>query len=112
MRTRSGLPLYEAEISKSSMGRELPEGSRFSNAEDADHFLLGVSYGGEWHPDTRRLRLFAETHDRWEALAGTCKTTRYKLLESLCEPRPEADHVITMTQIPHYFAMFGVDVKL
>jgi hypothetical protein len=111
MQKRSGVTLYEAEIPKSSIGRELPVGSRFPNIEEADRFLLGVSYGGEWHKDARELRLFAETHDPWQASVGSVRTRCNRLLESLGVPRLEADHVITMTETPHCFAVLGAKVK-
>ena len=111
MHKEPGVTLYEADIPKSSITQELPGESRFENIDEADRFLLGVSYGGEWHANTRQLRLFAETHDPWIASAGTARTRCYKLLESLGVRSPEADHVITMTETPHHFAMFGVNVK-
>ncbi len=111
MKEKSGALLYEAELPKASFKKKLPDSSRFTDVEQADDFLLGVSYGGEWQAGAKRLRLFAETHDPWEASVGTCHTTRNVFLEGL-GLRPEADHVITMTRIPHYFALFGDDVKL
>jgi hypothetical protein len=93
--TERGSGLYRAFIPRSSIG---------------DSFLLGVSYGGEWKPQAQRLRLLAETHDPWEALTGRCETTRFEFLEKLGVITPRADHVITMTDIPHYFALQGFDV--
>jgi uncharacterized protein YqjF (DUF2071 family) len=105
-----GSGLFRAFISRSSIGDSLPTGSLFKNVNDADSFLLGVSYGGEWKPQAGRLRLLAETHDPWEALVGRCDTIRFDLLEKLGVTTPRADHVITMTDIPHYFALQGFDV--
>ncbi len=111
MQDASGMPLFEAEISRSSIKPELPYGSRFSSLEEADRFLLGVAYGAEWHQDSGQLRLFAETHDPWQACVGTCITGRNAFLEGIGQC-PEADHVITMAQVPHSFAMFGEDIRL
>jgi uncharacterized protein YqjF (DUF2071 family) len=111
MKEESGALLYDAELPRSSFKKQLPNGSRFTSLEQADRFLLGVSYGGEWQAESRRLRLFAETHDPWEALAGTCQTRCNAFLEGLGQ-RSQADHVITMSHIPHYFALFGSDVAL
>lgn len=111
MKEQSGALLYDAELPRSSFKKQLPDGSCFPSLEEADKFLLGVSYGGEWQEDDRRLRLFAETHEPWVALAGTCRTRRNAFLESLGQ-RPEADNVITMIRIPHYFALFGSAVQL
>ena len=72
-----GTELYQAFISKSWIKDALPAGSLFTSANEADAFLLGVSYGGGWKPKTGRLRLLAETHDPWKALAGRCDTTRF-----------------------------------
>ena len=112
LRDRSNIMLYEAEISKASVGKTPPQGSQFSSIQEADRFLLGVSYGGEWTADTGRLRLLAETHDPWETFMATCHTKRNVFLESLTGQSIQADHVITMTHIPHYFALSAVDVKV
>lgn len=111
MKEESGALLFEAELPRTSFKHQLPDGSKFNSLEQADRFLLWVSYGGEWQADAGRLRLFAETHDPWNALAGTCNTKYNGFLESLGQC-PEADNVITMTRIPHYFALFGSEVKL
>jgi hypothetical protein len=111
MNEGSNSNLFEAEIPKLSIGNYLPNISRFSSIQDADQFLLGVSYGGEWSAGCRNLRLLAETHDPWETSVGTCRTKNNAFLKSLCGEQREADHVITMTQIPHYFALSGFDVK-
>ena len=114
MRDDAGAVLYQADIAKVSIGDELPTSSRFPDLATADEFLLNVSYGAEWHAQTRRLRLVAETHDAWRALAGNCSTQRYALLESIDDSAtaPQADHVITMTNIPHYFALCGAEQQL
>lgn len=111
MKEESGTLLFEAELPRSSFKKQLPDGSKFTSLQQADRFLLWISHGGEWQADAGRLRLFAETHDPWDASAGTCQTKYNGFLESLGQG-PEADHVITMTHIPHYFALFGSDVKL
>jgi uncharacterized protein YqjF (DUF2071 family) len=103
--------LFDAEIPR-GFGTAMPPGSSFSAAADADDFLLGVSYGGEWHPDRGRLRLLAETHDPWDTLVGTCRTHTNAFLDSLGVADARADHVITMTDIPHYFALRGFDVPV
>ena len=111
MRDDNGALLYDAVLPRASFTAHLPAGSCFPSLDQADQFLLGVPFGGEWHPDAGRLRLFAETHDPWEARAGTCQTRCNTFLVGLgvC---PEADHVITMTRVPHYFPLFGFDVPV
>ena len=88
-------------------GRSCPHVHTFLILGAADAFLLDVSYGAEWHAETQRLQLLAETHDTWRAQAGSCRTHRYAFLEGLDGALPQADHVITMTNIPHYFALCG-----
>ncbi len=112
MRGKAGALLYSAEIPKASIGGELPKSSHFSNLEAADNFLLGVSYGGEWHRDKSRLLLLAETHDPWKTLAGSCATESNSFLKSVHPTPTQADHVITMTNVPHYFALFGSSISL
>lgn len=102
--------LYEVEIFKDSIGTSTGKSSQFAGATEADRFLLGVSFGAQWEPQAGRIRLLAETHDPWQTLVGQCKTKRYVLLESLGVSGVEADHVITMTDIPHYFALHGITV--
>ena len=106
--------VYDAVIPKSSINPDAPASARFSSINSADDFLLGVSFGGQWHAKTNRLRLLAETHDRWNTLMGECKTNSNRFLESLGNEAGslEADHVISMTDIPHYFAMRGSNVTL
>ncbi len=110
MRSEGSL-LYRAIIAKSSIGDSLPSGSRFAGLSQADDFLLGVSYGGEWDRKSGRLRLLAETHDPWMTLAGECRTECFDYLEKLATGTPQADHVVTMTDIPHYFALRGLDIS-
>jgi hypothetical protein len=112
MKDDAGVLLYQADIAKVSIGEELPTRSYFPDLATADAFLLHVSYGAEWHAQTRRLHLLAETHDTWRAQAGGCRTHRYAFLESLDGALPQADHVITMTNIPHYFALCGTKQQL
>ncbi len=102
--------LFQAQIYKDSFGKEIRTSSKFPSAQQADQFLLGVSFGGEWQPSRGRLRLLAETHDPWQTLVGRCTTSRHAYLESLGAVNVEADHVITMTDIPHYFALLGTSV--
>lgn len=111
MRDGSGDLLFHADI-PDSFGTGMPAGSLFASAEEADDFLLGVSHGGEWHRDRSRLRLLAETHDPWETRVGACRTHRNAFLERLAGGPVESDHVITMTGVPHYFALRGFDVDL
>lgn len=92
-------------------GTRMPTTSTFAAAAEADAFLLGVAYGGEWHPDRSRVRLVAETHEPWTTQVGTCQTETNAFLEVLGVNEPVADHVITMTDIPHYFAVRGMDVE-
>jgi len=103
--------LFDAQIAR-EFETHMPPASLFADPAEADDFLLGVSYGGEWHADRSRLRLLAETHDPWETRVGTCRTHTNAFLESLGLAGGEADHVITMTDIPHYFALRGFDVPV
>lgn len=116
MRADDGALLFQADIAKDSIGDGLPAGSCFPDVAAADRFLLNVSYGAAWHAQQRSLSLSAETHDAWHALAGNCTTQRFAFLESLDESRgteaPQADHAITMTNVPHYFAWRGIEQKL
>jgi uncharacterized protein YqjF (DUF2071 family) len=102
--------LYEAEIYKGSIDTEFHGPSQFMSAGDADRFLLGISFGAQWEPEAGRIKLLAETHDPWETYVGQCKTKRHALLKSLGVQQQSADHVITMTDVPHYFALRGVVV--
>ena len=97
--------LFDATISKDSVGRELPSGSCFESAEQADQQLLGVSYGGQWNPRKQTLNLLPETHEPWETLACQCQTHKNAFLEDLGLETIEDDHAITMTNIPHYFGI-------
>jgi uncharacterized protein YqjF (DUF2071 family) len=103
--TDGGRLRYEAEISRSSFGDNIPAGSRFRSIEEADSFLLGVSFGSEWHRDANEIHFLAETHDVWQTTTGTCRTHHHALLKSLCGGPMAPDHVITMTDVPHYFAI-------
>jgi uncharacterized protein YqjF (DUF2071 family) len=105
-----GEVLYEAEIYKRSIGVQLDARSQFKSASEADRFLLGISFGAQWEPEARQLTLLAETHDPWQTYVGQCKTNRHSLLTSLGVQQVDADHVITMTDIPHYFALRGLVV--
>lgn len=102
--------LYEAEICKNSIGTEFDMRSQFMTAGAADRFLLGISFGAQWEPEARRINLLAETHDPWQTYVGRCKTNRHALLNSLGIRHHDADHVITMTDVPHYFALRGMIV--
>ena len=100
--------LYEVEIYKHSIGVKTDERSHFKSASEADDFLLGISFGAQWEPEAGRIKLLAETHDPWQTYVGDCKTSRHALLNSLGVQQIRADHVITMTDIPHYFALRGM----
>jgi len=102
--------LYEAEIYKNSIHREFDKRSQFMNAVAADRFLLGISFGAQWEPEAGRINLLAETHDPWQTYVGQCRTNRHALLKSLGIQQLDADHVITMTDVPHYFALRGMTV--
>jgi hypothetical protein len=99
--------LYEAEIYKDSIDTQFDGRSQFMSAGVADRFLLGISFGAQWEPGAERIKLLAETHDPWQTYVGQCKTNRHALLKSLGVQQQSADHVITMTDIPHYFALRG-----
>ena len=102
--------LYEAEIYKNSIDTQFNERSQFMTADAADRFLLGISFGAQWEPEAGRINLLAETHDPWRTYVGRCKTNQHALLKSLGIQQQRADHVITMTDIPHYFALRGMVV--
>ena len=87
-------------------------GVRVVQLPAADDFLLGVSFGGQWVKGERELKLLPETHDRWETLVCTCTTHANRFLESLGIDAAEADHAITMTQIPHYFGLTPIKTDL
>ncbi len=107
----NGSVLYQSHIQRSSISESLPDCSIFENTSDGDRFLLGVSYGGEWDKPKGRLRLLAETHDPWTTFAGASHTERFDFVEKLGASSLQADHVMTMTNIPHYFALRGFDVQ-
>jgi uncharacterized protein YqjF (DUF2071 family) len=109
--TDGGHLLYDAEIPRRSIADALPASSSFTSVAEAEHFLFDVSFGGEWHRDLGRVRLLAETHDAWRVTAGTCRTRRNGFLEALGHGGLEADHVFTMTDVPHHFALRGFDVN-
>ena len=104
--------LYDAEILKSSCSESISSDSRFTTAQEADDFLLGVSFGGQWVKGQRNLKLLPETHDPWATLACTCITHKNQFLESLGVAAVDADHVITMTQIPHFFGITPIKTAL
>ena len=104
--------LYDATIDKSSCSESLSSESRFATAQEADEFLLGVSFGGQWVKGQRNLKLLPETHDPWVTLTCTCITHRNQFLESLGVDVVDADHAITMTQIPHYFGITPIKTAL
>ena len=104
--------LYDATILKSSCSESISSDSRFLTAQEADDFLLGVSFGGQWVKGQRNLKLLPETHDPWVTLACTCTTHKNQFLETLGVDTVDADHAITMTQIPHYFGITPVKTQL
>lgn len=104
--------LFDATIVKSSCCPTISNNSRFSTANQADEFLLGVSFGGQWVEGQQTLKLLPETHDPWDTLACTCITHKNQFLESLGVDTLDADHAITMTQIPHYFGITPIKTRL
>lgn len=104
--------LYDATILKTSCSESISSNSRFATAQEADDFLLGVSFGGQWVKGERNLKLLPETHDPWKTLACTCITHTNRFLETLGVDTVDADHAITMTQIPHYFGMTPIRTVL
>ncbi len=108
----AGELLYDATILKSSCSESISSDSLFSTAQEADDFLLGVSFGGQWVKGQRNLKLLPETHDPWATLACTCITHKNQFLETLGVDAIDADHVITMTQIPHYFGITPIKTQL
>ena len=83
---------------------------RDKSTSEADQFLLGIAFGAQWEPEAGQIKLLAETHDPWQTYVGQCTTNRHALLTSLGVQQISADHVITMTDIPHYFALRGLVV--
>jgi len=110
--TSEGELLYDVTILKSSCSESISCDSRFTTAQEADDFLLGVSFGGQWTKGQRNLKLLPETHDPWATLACTCITHKNQFLESLGAGAVDADHVITMAQIPHYFGITPIKTAL
>ncbi len=66
--------LYETEIDKGSIGVQTEERSQFKSVSEAEQFLLGISFGAQWEPEARRIKLLAETHDPWQTYVGRCNT--------------------------------------
>jgi len=110
--TSEGELLYDATILKSTCSESISSDSRFTTAQEADDFLLGVSFGGQWVKGQRNLKLLPETHDPWATLACTCITHKNQFLETLGVDAMEADHAMTMTQIPHYFGITPIKTAL
>ena len=109
---REGDLLYDATVVKSSFSESISGDSRFATVQEADDFLLGVSFGGQWARGHRNLKLLPETHDPWATLAGTCITRKNHFLEELGVDAVAADHAMTMTQIPHYFGITPIKTDL
>lgn len=110
--TAQGELLYDATIAKSSCSESISSESRFTSAQEADDFLLGVSFGSHWIKGQRDLKLLPETHDPWTTLACTCVTRKNQYLETLGAGVVDADHAITMTEIPHYFGITPIKAAL
>jgi uncharacterized protein YqjF (DUF2071 family) len=110
--TSKGELLYDATILKSSCSESISSSSQFASAHEADDFLLGVSFGGQWAKGQRKLKLLPETHDPWATQACTCTTHKNQFLETLGVDSIETDHAITMTQIPHYFGITPIKTTL
>ncbi len=104
--------LYDAEISKASCSDTITSSSRFATPREADDFLLGVSFGGQWSQGRQYLKLLPETHEPWETMACQCITHENQFLESLGVESTESDHAITMTHIPHYFGITPIKTDL
>ena len=104
--------LFDARILKSSCSELIATESCFPDAETADDFLLGVSFGGQWVEGEPVLKLLPETHEPW--VTQTCQTVTRKneFLESLGVSPVESDHTITMSHIPHYFGITPVKSAL
>ncbi|WP_166831542.1 DUF2071 domain-containing protein [Thalassoroseus pseudoceratinae] len=107
-----GKLLFDAEIPKASCSERIVPDSQFSSASEADRFLLGVSFGGEWKNGQQHLKLLPETHDPWETRVCKCISHKNQFLESLGLDRLAADHAITMTEIPHYFGVTPIKADL
>ncbi len=97
--------VYDADILKASVSESIPQNSQFENASSADDFLLGVSFGGQYTTGSSHLKLLPETHEPWTTLAGSAVIHKHAYAESLLGEPIIADHVITMTNIPHYFGI-------
>ncbi len=104
--------LYDATILKSSCSESISSDSLFTTAQEADDFLLGVSFGGQWVKGQRNLKLLPETHDPWATLVCNCITHKNQFLETLGVDAVDADHAITMTQTPHYFGITPIKTAL
>ena len=97
--------LFDASILKSGCSAELPGESRFRSVTEADRFLLGVSFGGQWKPGESVLKLLPETHDPWISLGYACVTHCNRFLEHLGVQSSVADHAIMMQDVTHYFGI-------
>ncbi len=110
--TDRGVVEYDATIAPPNSNSEISRDSCFATAQEADQFLLGVSYGGQWTKVTGSLCLLPETHEPWETLVTECTTHTNRFLDRLGCTSTQADHVITMTSIPHYFGIRPVRTML
>jgi hypothetical protein len=108
MTEREGKILYSAEIPHQQISRTLPEDSVFPNATEASRFILEMSFGGQWLPRKKSVCLLAETHVPCDLAFARCKTTVNTFVEGLAGKSVDADHVLSMTNVPHQFALRGV----
>lgn len=90
---RGGKTLYDASYTPMTMPSR-----HFRDVAEADRFLLGMSFGS--NRSGGRWSLFPETHAPWQATVLAVATRRYGLLGP---DRAEADHAITMRDVPHWF---------
>ncbi|APZ90468.1 DUF2071 domain-containing protein [Fuerstiella marisgermanici] len=107
-----GEVLYDATILKASCSETIADGCRFATAQEAEDFLLGVSFGGQWVKGEPNLKLLPETHAPCATVACTCITHKNRFLESLGAHAVDADHAITMTNVPHYFGITPIKTAL
>ena len=105
--------LFDATLEQSTDGpNDALSNSRFDSVQQADDFLLGVSFGGQWKRGSKSFGLLPETHDAWQTSAVRCKTHKNAFLESLTSSVEEADHAITMSDCPHYFGIRPITTRL
>ncbi len=107
LKEHDGTTRYAAEIPREGISAALPAGSAFPSSAAASHFILEMSYGGEWLRERGAIRLLAETHAASGLEFGSCTTKVNTVVERLAGRSVEADHVLVMTNVPHQFALRG-----